>query len=128
MAGTRISVQKKMLDILIHALGGHTKHEMEKMALTCDAWRTRATASETTVELFKEIMTRERERSEKLEKQIFGDGSKTQKQDPPTMNPVGQNKVSSWPRIRRELENQHRVKNNAQVSREEIEKTIRSEQ
>ena len=43
---------------------------------------------------------------------------------PPNMEPLGKS-VSSWPRIRRELEKQHQVNGNAEVSREEIEKGIR---
>ena len=115
---------------LIKFLGGHTKDEMERLSLVSDSWRTRATAAETTVALFKEIMTRERDRADKLlDERLAGESRRfDEPHAPPSMKPVG-NSVSSWPRIKRELEKEHRVndqgKSHAEVSREEIEKTIR---
>lgn len=108
---------------IIKALGGYTKLEYENLDKTLESWRTRCTASETTVELFKDIVSRERERSDKIMERLFPDKSQ-QQQQPPEMKPVG-NSVSSWPRIRRELEKLDREKSNAQVSRGEIEKEIR---
>lgn len=106
--------------------GGYTKHEYDLIQASQDAWRNRCVAAETSVSLFNEIMARERERNKKLEDKMMGwDQEAKEVQQPPQMNPVGQNKVSSWPRIRRELERLHRVKDNAPVSREEIEKNIR---
>lgn len=114
-----------MFDTIIKALGGYTESEYKILDSTCEAWRGRCVASETTVELVKEILTRERERSQRLEERLFPN-SKPQQQQPPNMEPVGQS-VSSWPRIKRELEKEHRVKD-AQISREEIEKAIRGKE
>lgn len=115
-----------MLDWIIHALGGFTKEEYRVLEATDEGWRMRALAAETSLALFKEIMTREEERSKRLEERLFPNNA-PQMQRPPEMNPVGQNKVSSWPRIKRELERLERVPN-ARVSREEIEKTIREKE
>lgn len=112
-----------MFDPIIVALGGFTQRDKANWDQIQESWRTRCLAAETTVELVKEILTRERERSQRLEDRLFPN-NKPQQQQPPNMEPVGQS-VSSWPRIRRELEKEHRVKQNAQVPREEIERTIR---
>jgi hypothetical protein len=91
-----------------------------------DAWRGRALAAETTVELIKEVLKREQDLREKLQTELVTE-MRPQSVKPPEMKPVG-NTVSSWPRIRRELERRERVKEDAEVSREEIEKTIRSQE
>ena len=104
-----------MFDLIIKFLGGYTKHEWELEQVTLDSWRTRAIAAETTVTLFSEIMTRERTEKKQEEAPIL----------PPNLKPLGDRRVSSWPRIKRELERQNMVKQDAQVSREEIEKTVR---
>lgn len=105
-----------MFETIIRALGGFTNHEHELLRLEADSWRTRAIAAETTVALFKEIMQRREEAVPRYKE--------PENPQPPNMKPVG-NTLSSWPRIKRELEKNDRVKNNAGVSREEIEKTIR---
>lgn len=115
-----------MLDSIITALGGFTERDHENWDKITESWRARCLAAETTVELVKEILTRERERSQRLEDRLFPN-NKPQQQAPPNMEPVGQS-VSSWPRIRRELERQHQVKPDAQVSRGEVEKEIRGGQ
>ena len=114
-----------MFDFLIRALGGAPKHDWDLLNVTCESWRARAIAAETTVELFKEIMSRDKAMSannampaKELEEQRF----------PPDLKPLGDRRVSSWPRIKRELERQNRVKQDAQISREEIERTLRGEQ
>lgn len=117
-----------MFDWLIVALGGYTEADKGNWDTIVDSWRARCIAAETSVELFKEIMTRERERSEKLEEKLVGAHPNSENQQPPNLNPVGDRRLSSWPRIRRELEKQSRVKDNAEVSREEIERTIRERQ
>src|SRR6516164_3731842 len=108
----------------IKFLGGYTKDDMERQSLIADGWRTRAIAAETTVELFKDIVHRERERSDRIEKDIRS-GKEFQKEtiSPPEMKPVGTS-VSSWPRIRRELERQNRVSNNGVPSKEEVEREM----
>lgn len=108
------------MDWLIKALGGIPRHEMELQKVVEESWRQRAIAAETTVTLFKEIMTRDQARLDNmLEKK------QQPQQMPPDLKPLGDRRMSSWPRIRRELENQNRVRANAQVSREEIEKQVR---
>lgn len=115
-----------MIDKIIKFLGGYTKYEYDLLASTTEGWRGRATAAETSVQLFNEIMTRERERAQRLEDKLsdIARGPQSQPQEAPRMQPVG-NSVSSWPKIRREMEKMHRVNNDAQVSRGEIEKEIR---
>jgi len=114
-----------MFDWLIVMLGGTTKRELAVHTAVCDGWRDRCLAAETTVTLFKDIVERERERSDKIETDIRNRmHPENGMQGPPGMKPVG-HALSSWPRIRRELEKSHRVNDNAEVSREEIEKTIR---
>jgi hypothetical protein len=113
-----------MFDWLIVALGGHTKSERELHSQLVDNWRVRCLAAETTVELVKEILQKERERGERLMSQQVASERGVR---PPEMKPVG-NSVSSWPRIKRELERLNRVNDNAEISREEIEKAIRSEE
>ena len=110
-----------MFDFIITALGGFTKREHDLNDKLIESWRVRATAAETTVELMKEILQRERERSERLMENF-----KPRNQDqakPPEMNPVGDRRLSSWPRIKRELERQNR---DAQISRTETQETVRS--
>lgn len=109
-----------MFDWLITALGGFTKREHVEWDKLLESWRARCLAAETTVELMKEILTRERERSEKLTEKLMGPKIDLSNIKPPDMRPVGQS-VSSWPRIRRELERQH-----AGISREETKETVRS--
>jgi hypothetical protein len=111
------------IDFLVKFFGGYTKLEYDNLNASIESWRARSIAAETTVELFKEIVTRERERSDKIERDIMERAGTIK---PPEMKPVG-NSVSSWPRIRRELEKQNRVKD-AEVSRAEIEKTIRGQE
>jgi serine/threonine protein kinase HipA of HipAB toxin-antitoxin module len=89
-----------------------------------DAWRSRAIAAETTVHLLTEILQRERESRARLEDKLTP--KLAEHSGPPELKPVGQS-VSSWPRIRRELEKQHKVNENAEVSRAEIEKTLWSQ-
>lgn len=108
-----------MMDSLIKMLGGFTNHEYELLKVSEEAWRTRAIASETTVALFKEIMTRDQARLDQMT------NARMPGQAPPEFKPVGDKQLSSWPRIRRELEKQNRVKPGAEVPREEIERTIR---
>ena len=110
-----------MFDFIITALGGFTKREHELNDKLIESWRVRATAAETTVELMKEILQRERERSERLMENI---GPKHSEMKPPELNPVGDRRLSSWPRIKRELERQNR---DAQISREETKETVRRE-
>jgi hypothetical protein len=112
-----------MLNTIIKFLGGFTKEEKAIVDQLMESWRARAIASENSVALFKEIMTRDNQRYEKLEEKLMG-RARYEPQDPPKMEPVGQS-VSSWPRIKRELEKQSRVNENAEVSREKIEATIR---
>lgn len=112
-----------MLNTIIKFLGGFTKEEKAIVDQLMESWRARAIASENSVALFKEIMTRDQQRYEKLEEKLFG-RAKFERVEPPDMQPVGQS-VSSWPRIKRELEKQSRVNENAEVSREKIEATIR---
>lgn len=118
-----------MLDAIIKLLGGYTRHEYELQNTSLDGWRNRAISAETSVQLFNEILSRERESRTRLEEYLSG--PKHQDQQAPNMKPVG-NTMSSWPRIRRELEKRDRGSmkeaNDAGVSREEIEKTIRSGQ
>jgi hypothetical protein len=105
--------------------GGYTKLEYDNLAATIDGWRSRALASETTVELVKGILAKEQERSAKLTESLYNRViTPAHPTNPPDMKPVG-NTLSSWPRMKRELEKKHRVKDNAEVSREEIERTIR---
>ena len=105
------------IDSLIKFFGGYTELELE-------GWRARAIASETTVTLITEVLTREREARAKLEERVFPTPMPRSQEGPPDMKPLG-NSVSSWPRIRRELEKRNRVNDNAEVSRETIEKGIR---
>ena len=112
-----------MFSLIIRALGGFTKSEFDIQQASLEGWRARAIAAETTVTLFKEIMTRESDRIKILEEQLTKPQSQTS--EAPNLDPVGDRRLSSWPRIRRELEKQNRVKPDAQVPREEIERTIR---
>lgn len=114
-----------MRDFIIKFLGGRTSHEYEMEHASLESWRQRAIAAETTVELVKEIMARESDRAKRLEERLLGDNHPQQPQEAPPFNPVGEKRLSSWPRIRRELERQNRVKENAEVPREEIERKIR---
>lgn len=111
-----------MIDAIIKFLGGYTKHEIDLLNTSLDGWRGRAISAETSVQLFNEILSRERDSRARLEEYLKPPQSAAQ--EAPQMKPVG-NSVSSWPRIRKELERQHRVNDHAGVSREEIEKTIR---
>ena len=120
---------KNLFNFLIKALGGRTEHEYELAKTTADSWRTRAIAAETTVELFRDIVARERERSDRVEERLTGQKAAPQPiQTGEPMQPLGSDKRSSWPRIRRELEREDRMKSNAGVSREKIESEIRSGQ
>lgn len=112
---------------LIKALGGFTSYEYDMQQVTLESWRQRCIAAETTVSLFKEIMTREQNRAEKLEERLVGAHPSNENREPPNIDPIGDRRLSSWPRIRRELEKQNRAPD-AKISREEIEKTIRSEE
>ena len=119
-----------MFDFLIRALGGAPKHDWDLLNVTCESWRARAIAAETTVELFKEIMSRDKASAREnaaLQNAIEREVAQEQA-FPPDLKPLGDRRVSSWPRIKRELERQHMVKQNAEVSREEIERAIRGEQ
>jgi hypothetical protein len=107
---------------LVNLVAGQEIAALDKQV---EAWRGRALSAETTVELVKEILKREQERGERLTSEL-SDRIRPQSIKPPDMKPVGQS-ISSWPRIKRELEKQNRVKENAEVSREEIEKTIRGQ-
>ena len=112
---------------LIKVLGGYTKDDLEKMSLTVDAWRTRAIAAETTSDLYKDILQREREQIEIIRNSIQDRmQQRTSNVQPPEMEPLG-NGRTSWPRIRRELERRDQVRSNpptkeevhAEISREE---------
>jgi hypothetical protein len=108
-------------------LGGYTESDKANWDQIVESWRARSIASETTVELVKEIMQKERERGDRLINELRDNFKPSKDMRPPDMKPVG-NSVSSWPRIKRELERQSRVNDNAEISREEIEKAIRSEE
>ena len=114
-----------MFDFLIRALGGAPKHDWDLLNVTCDGWRSRAIAAETTVELFKEIMSRDKASARE---NAAREKEPDEPSFPPDLKPLGDRRVSSWPRIKRELERQNRVKQDAQISREEIERTLRGEQ
>lgn len=109
-----------MTNWLIRALGGVPISELDVLNASLEGWRSRAIAAETSVALFKEIMTRDRERAEREDRPAATPPNPT----PPNMKPVGHT-LSSWPRIKRQLERDHQVKQDAQVPREEIERTIR---
>jgi hypothetical protein len=106
------------MDWLIKLFGGYTKGEMALHESVVESWRARCIAAETTVQLFKEIMTRDQERYEKL----LEGRSKYVPQSPPELKPVG-NSISSWPRIKRELEKQHRV-NEETPTKAEVENSM----
>jgi hypothetical protein len=112
-----------MFDWLIIILGGRTKREAAMQDAIVENWRARCLAAETTVELVKEILTREQEARTRMEEDLK-DRLYPRHITPPEMQPVGQSR-SSWPKMRRELEKQHRVNDNAEVSREKIESEIR---
>jgi hypothetical protein len=76
-----------------------------------EAWRARAIAAEANVELLKEML------------KVTKAPTSTEHREAPSFEPI-RPQFGSWPRMRRKLEEMERVKN-AQVSREEIEKTIR---
>jgi hypothetical protein len=105
-----------MFNWLIIALGGYTERDKTSWEVISNSWRDRCLAAETTVELFKDIVQRERARSDKIEsdlrERMFPSETK-----PPNMKPIG-NTISSWPRIKRELERQNRNPNSIPTKEE----------
>jgi hypothetical protein len=110
-----------VFDFLIRALGGFTEREVSDREA---GWRARALAAEATVELFKDIVKRERDRSDKIENDIRERmyPRHQEQQQPPNMKPIG-NTISSWPRIKRELERQNRAPNET-PSKSEVENSM----
>lgn len=103
---------------LVKFFGGYTKLEYDSAAALAESWRTRAIAAETTVELVKEILQKERERTDKIQSDLYGRLHPNQQQVPPEMKPLG-NGRTSWPRIKRNLEREHRV-SGAVPTKEEV--------
>jgi hypothetical protein len=89
--------------------------KVESLEAQLEAWRSRAIAAEANVELLREMM-KERRPTEL--------GSSREQKEAPSFEPI-RPQFGSWPRMRRKLEEMERVKPNAQVSRGEVEKTIR---
>ena len=112
-----------MINWIVKFFGGYTQLEYDLQAQLIESWTRRALASETTVELVKEILAKERERTDKIQSDLYDRLHPNQHQTPPEIKPLG-NGRTSWPRIKRQLEKQNRVPD-AEVSREEIEKGIR---
>lgn len=105
-----------MTNWLIRALGGVPKHDYDMLNAMLEGWRGRAIAAETSVSLFKEIMTRDKEI---VAQNAENARALMQNPIPPNMQPVG-NTISSWPRIRREMERQHRAKSDGSSVEEKV--------
>lgn len=119
---------------LIKFLGCRTQDEFQALDIQLEVWRGRAIAAETSVALFKEIMERDAKRMEKLEEKYTG-GYLRQgmaNPQPPGDKPLG-NGIASWPRIKRQMERDHRVKEgpptkeevHAQISGSQVEEEVR---
>ena len=99
--------------------GWYSRVEYQLLETQLLSWRERAIAAETTVELVKEILTREQKAREKLEETLF---QARPQESAPEMKPVG-NTLSSWPRIRREMEKMHRA-NEGTPTKGEVESSM----
>jgi hypothetical protein len=100
-----------MFEWLIKLLGGYTALEYNNLDAALESWRARVLGAESNAELVKGLLTQERERSERLMDHIIHPRPEGPRSEitAPNMQPIG-NTISSWPRIRRKLEFEHRVK------------------
>ena len=120
-----------MLNWLIKFLGGFTQQEFNLRTVVLDSWRTRAIAAETTSDLYKDILTKEKEEIQRIRdlmreyKQPVESAERMSQ--PPNMKPITNNTMSSWPRIKRELERRDRV-SNAAPTKEEVHARISQEE
>jgi hypothetical protein len=111
-----------VFDWLIVMLGGVSKSQFDQ---ALEGWRARALAAETTVSLFNDIIARERERSDRIEQDIRERAfpAPAPKQKPPQAKPIGST-ISSWPRIKRELEKRDRIPTNQAPTAGEVHESL----